>query len=470
MKQKQIVRMLAFVAIMLLLMPLRSMAVKIPVAILRTNADGKTKTLTFKYAERPKVFARRGQNGVHKVIQYIPAIGSIKDSYAQTWLMGFWQKNLSITTVVFDDSFAEFRPVSTYGWFHNLTKLRSIKGIENLNTSNVKSMSDMFDGCSSLTSVDVSGFNTSNVKDMGGMFFGCSSLSNIDVSGFSSSNVKDMGGMFNGCSSLSNIDVSRFNTSNVENMGGMFANCSSLTSIDVSRFNTSNVESMVGMFEGCSSLSNIDVSGFDASKVTTMYMMFKDCSSLKSINLSGFKTSEVGYMGRMFEGCSSLTSIDLSGFNTSKVREMPSMFKGCSNLSTLNICNFDISRMFNNSILFALSHNNEHLSYDEVTTYGPFIKFFNDSFKNIFQGCSSLSTLYIGHNDFDNVNELFEKGNLFNGIGTSDRPCRLVVDSDFDKSVLADHIYTTSGEDNKPIYNWLGGYFTLDNSSADARP
>ena len=449
MKQKQIVRMLAFVAIMLLFMPMRSMAVKIPVAILRTNADGKTKTLTFTYVERPKVFARRGQNGVHKITQQIPAIGyiplPIQDSYVPTWLMDYWKNNLTITTVVFDKSFSEFRPVSTSYWFHNLTKLRIIKGIENLNTSNVKCMADMFDGCSSLTSIDVSGFNTSNVKDMGGMFSGCSSLTSIDVSGFNTSNVKDMGGMFSGCSSL--------------------------TSIDVSGFNTSNVEGMVGMFEGCSSLSNIDLSCFDASKVTTMYMMFMGCSSLKSINLSGFKTSEVEFMGRMFEGCSSLTSIDLSGFNTSKVRDMPSMFKGCSNLSTLNICNFDISRMFNYSILYVVSHNNEeHLSYDEVTTYGPYVKFFNDSFKDIFQGCSSLSTLYIGHNDFDNANELFEKDNLFNGIGTSDRPCRLVVDSNFDKSVLADHIYTTSGEENKPIYNWLGGYFTLDNSSADARP
>ena len=423
MKQKQIVRMLAFVAIMLLFMPMRSMAVKIPVAILRTNADGKTKTLTFTYVERPKVFARRGQNGVHKITQQIPAIGyiplPIQDSYVPTWLMDYWKNNLTITTVVFDKSFSEFRPVSTSYWFHNLTKLRIIKGIENLNTSNVKCMADMFDGCSSLTSIDVSGFNTSDVIDMGGMFSGCSSLTSIDVSGF----------------------------------------------------NTSNVEGMVGMFEGCSSLSNIDLSCFDASKVTTMYMMFMGCSSLKSINLSGFKTSEVEFMGRMFEGCSSLTSIDLSGFNTSKVRDMPSMFKGCSNLSTLNICNFDISRMFNYSILYVVSHNNEeHLSYDEVTTYGPYVKFFNDSFKDIFQGCSSLSTLYIGHNDFDNANELFEKDNLFNGIGTSDRPCRLVVDSNFDKSVLADHIYTTSGEENKPIYNWLGGYFTLDNSSADARP
>ena len=150
MKQKQIVRMLAFVAIMLLFMPMKSMAVKIPIAILRTNADGKTKTLTFTYAERPKVFARRGQNGVHKITQQIPAIGYIplptKDPYVPTWLMDYWKNNLTITTVVFDKSFSEFRPVSTSYWFNNLTKLRIIKGIENLNTSNVKCMASMFSG------------------------------------------------------------------------------------------------------------------------------------------------------------------------------------------------------------------------------------------------------------------------------------------------------------------------------------
>lgn len=446
MKQKQIVRMLAFVAIMLLLVPLRSMAVKIPVAILRTNADGKTKTLTFTYAERPKVFAKRGQNGIHKILQYVYTVPS--DCWPiiyPTWVSkdknGDIKENQPITNVVFNKSFAMFKPVSTLSWFNALDKLTSIKGIENLNTTNVKSMTLMFACCKSLTSIDLSGFNTRNVEHMGGMFANCSSLRSIDISGFNTSNVKDMSQMFSGCSSLTRIDLSGFNISNVD-MSGMFEDCSSLKSVNLSGLTPSGY--LGGMFKGCSSLTNID--------------------------LSGFNTSEVNDMSSMFEGCSSLISLDLTGFNTLKVERIEEMFKDCSRLSVLNISNFDISRMFNNSILYVLSHNDEHLSYDEVTTYGPYIKFFNDSFKNIFQGCSSLSTLYIGHNDFDNVNELFEKGNLFNGIGTSDRPCRLVVDSDFDKSVLADHIYTTSGEDNKPIYNWLGGYFTLDNSSADARP
>ena len=47
--------------------------------------------------------------------------------------------------------------------------------------------------------------------------------------------------MFNGCSSLESIDLSSFNTSNVTDMRWMFDECSSLKSIDLSSFNTNNV-------------------------------------------------------------------------------------------------------------------------------------------------------------------------------------------------------------------------------------
>jgi len=34
-------------------------------------------------------------------------------------------------------------------------------------------MKDMFKGCSSLTTLDISNFDTANVSDMGFMFLGC---------------------------------------------------------------------------------------------------------------------------------------------------------------------------------------------------------------------------------------------------------------------------------------------------------
>ena len=50
------------------------------------------------------------------------------------------------------------------------------------NTSNVTKMGEMFNGCSGLTSLDVSSFDTSNVTDMIGMFRYCSGLTSLDLS------------------------------------------------------------------------------------------------------------------------------------------------------------------------------------------------------------------------------------------------------------------------------------------------
>ena len=243
----------------------------------------------------------------------------------------------TITTAVFDASFADYRPTSTAYWFYKCTNLTSITGINHLNTDNVTNMSCMFDDCSSLTSLDVSGFKTDNVTDMRYMFDGCSGLTSLDLSNFNTSNVTDMSGMFSWCPSLTTLDVSNFNTANVTDMSGMFSVCSGLTTLDVSNFNTANVTDMGGMFAGCRSLTSLDVSGFNTANVTDMGSMFSGCSSLTTLDLSNFNTGNVTNMNCMFVSCSSLTTLDLSSFNTEKVTSMEEMFE-CSSLTTI-YCN-----------------------------------------------------------------------------------------------------------------------------------
>ena len=53
-----------------------------------------------------------------------------------------------------------------------LTALEEIRGLDNLNTSEVTDMSRMFAGCGALRSLDVSRFDTLNVKQMQQMFMG----------------------------------------------------------------------------------------------------------------------------------------------------------------------------------------------------------------------------------------------------------------------------------------------------------
>lgn len=226
-----------------MLMPLWAFAERIPVAILRTNADGKTKTLTFTYAEKPKAFAKRGQDGIHKLFEGMfqdpPEVlqdGVIWVEATPTWLNIDAYKesstsNEAITKVVFDKSFAQARPTSTFCWFLGMKNLTSIEGMEYLDTSGVKYMNLMFDGCSNLEHIDVSRFNTENVESMMGMFEGCSSLEHIDVSGFVTASVESMASMFEGCSNLKSINISGFSTSQLERVSGMFKGCTSLKTL-----------------------------------------------------------------------------------------------------------------------------------------------------------------------------------------------------------------------------------------------
>ena len=191
--------------------------------------------------------------------------------------------NNNISRVVFEASFANARPTSCYAWFQNFKNLTQIEGIENLNTENVTSMRDMFNGCSSLTSLDLTNFNTAKVTDMKLLFAYCSALESLDLSMFNTENVTSMPSMFNGATNLKTLNVSNFNTEKVNNMGHMFANCPNLTSLDLSSFNTKGVEYVDNIFKNCSNLTTIYASENFAfgSGLKNGADMFLGCDKLK---------------------------------------------------------------------------------------------------------------------------------------------------------------------------------------------
>lgn len=242
-----------------------------------------------------------------------------------------------ITECVIDPSYSNLQPKNLSRFFEGWSQLKSIEGIENLNTSMAKGMNSMFSGCSSLTSLDLSSFKTDNVTDMSFMFSGCSSLTTLDVSGFKTDNVTNMWEMFKSCSSLTTLDLSKFKTDKVLDMRGMFCYCNSLTSLDVSGFNTEKITHMGEMFAGCSSLKSLDLSSFNTDNVTNMSYIFKGCRNLTGLDLSSFNTNNVTNMSSMFSGCSSLASLDLSSFKTDKLKEISSMFGECSSLTTVYV-------------------------------------------------------------------------------------------------------------------------------------
>ena len=202
--------------------------------------------------------------------------------------------NSKISKVVFETSFANARPTNCYAWFRGFENLKQIEGIENLNTENVKDMSDMFYICSGLISLDVTHFNTENVKNMSNMFYGCSGLISLDVTHFNTENVTSMRNMFYSCSSLTSLDVTNFNTANVKDMSNMFSNCRNLTTIYVSdKFVINNKN--YSLFFGCEKLKGA-ITEYDASKTDYTYANYTTGYFTKLVGKNG--DEKIGAAGK----------------------------------------------------------------------------------------------------------------------------------------------------------------------------
>lgn len=305
-------------------------------------------------------------------------------TYATASEIPWYEDRESITTVNFDD---EIVPTDTSYWFYECTQLTAFENMQNLNTSQVTSMSAMFGECTSLTTLDVTNFNTENVTDMNNMFYYCTSLASLDVSSFDTSNVTNMTSMFGNCNTLTSLNVSNFDTTNVTNMTNMFLRCSNIITLDLSMFDTPNLTAMTHMFDGCTNLKSVDVSKFNTSKITSMSSIFYNCTSLESVDVSNFDTSNVVKLASMFGGCYSLKSIDVSNFKTSKVTNMANMFDNCQSLVSIDLSNFETSNVTDMTSVFwqcfALeSVNVSNFNTEKVTTM-----------QNMFGRCTQLTTL-----------------------------------------------------------------------------
>ena len=231
-----------------------------------------------------------------------------------------------------------------------------------------------FEGCSSLTSVEI----PYSVTSIGNLAFeGCSSLTSVEIP----NSVTSIGYYaFQSCSSLTSIVVapnnpkydsrdncnaiieSESNTliagcmnstipNSVTSIGGYaFSSCSSLTSVEIPNSVTSIGDAA---FSGCSSLTSVEIPnsvtsiGDDAfsycSSLTSVELpnsvtsigewTFSYCSSLTSVEIPNSVTS-IG--GSAFSCCLSLTSVELPNSVTSIG---PYAFSSCSSLTSVELPN-----------------------------------------------------------------------------------------------------------------------------------
>ena len=321
--------------------------------------------------------------------------------------------NANVSKVVFDPSFADARPTTTYAWFYEMNNLQSIQGLRYLNTSQVTDMSWMFSNCHQLWAIDVGGFNTSKVTNMAAMFNSCWNLRGLDLTSFNTSKVTDMRAMFFSCGSLQTIYVlDGWTTAAVTQSSSMFEYCSDLVGGNGTTYDDNHIDAAYAHIDGynygpgyftipinnepyaCYTYDNtltfhndrirsfrdtrtydlntghnntgwetdgtnadvtqvvIDPSFANASPTST-YDWFFGMENLQSIQgLRHLNTNMVTNMAWMFAGCGQLNAIDVSGFLTSRVTEMQCMFSGCTNLKSLDLTSFNTANVTNMQNMF----------------------------------------------------------------------------------------------------------------------
>ena len=100
----------------------------------------------------------------------------------------------------------------------------------------------VFSRCTSLTSLDVSGWDTSKVTLLDYMFFSCTSLTSLDVSGWDTSKVVDMSQMFK-------VDTSIITLTFGENFGRMKDECTTLDLSSLLNWKDDSVKSLLTLYD-----------------------------------------------------------------------------------------------------------------------------------------------------------------------------------------------------------------------------
>ena len=284
----------------------------------------------------------------------------------------------------------------------------SLAGWKNPNLTNMRST---FAGCTNLKTINFTGWESPGLKYLYYTFFNCSSLENLVFKGvgfIQNSDNNDLNQTFSGCTSLQTLDLSGWDVKYVKNMYEMFDNCTSLTSLDITGWAPENVTNLEYTFRNCNSLTSLDMSGWNMAKVKNAHHTFRLCTSLTQITLGDgwyFEACTNG-LKSTFEDCSSLDQ-DFHEMRTSdKITTIEYLFKGCKSLTVLDLTGFDFTNVTGMNQTF-----NNCSELTTIYTTGDIVKTNNNI--EMFTNCGNLSggnnTAYSGITNNNRNRSLYAK-------------------------------------------------------------
>lgn len=166
--------------------------------------------------------------------------------------------------------------------FNSCYSLTDVYGLENVDVSNAQSLSFAFSGATKLQSIGgYQNWNTSGVTSMQGMFNGAN-FNSLDLSNWDFSNVHNYNFMFASCWNLNDLKLSDNFGCSAQNAQNLFSNVS-LTDIVISNFNP-DVTNVNNMFENCYNLTMVSLPNDFGRNAMEFWGLFNQCWNLNTIN------------------------------------------------------------------------------------------------------------------------------------------------------------------------------------------
>lgn len=205
---------------------------------------------------------------------------------------------------------SQYGVTDTSYMFYNCTKFSEWGYQEDFNTSRVTNMNYMFYNCKLLGTAGSSDWDLSRVETMSHMFEN-SGTKYIYLGSQKTVSLKDITNMFNGCSILSSLDLSAIDTRNIKSINNILKDCTSLVDITFGPdFKTDNLTELVGVFQNCGSLRMLNIKNWNTDNVQNMSNLFNGCSSLTTINMQNFNIPTGCTTSNMFTSTSELKLIN----------------------------------------------------------------------------------------------------------------------------------------------------------------
>ena len=254
--------------------------------------------------------------------------------------------------------------------------------LETLNDTNIESGYVKMTNCSTLKNVNNLYINNGDYSDM---FNGCSNLTSLTLT--MGTNITGLARFIKGCSKITSVPFTEipetcitieeiFNGTNITDISGMYfgtkiINATKWLPIGLITANDITVKNNYVKFDGCSTLINCNDLTI-TNNVNDLSNLFNNCTKLVSFNLSdSCDLSRVITAVKMFYLCNSLMEIDFKNKNISSMNNMTDFFRGSNNVTIKNFRLTSNSCIYNGTFYYPYYFENIYIgNNDAVKAFG----------------------------------------------------------------------------------------------------